>query len=350
MSTYIELEIQNLLNEVEELDQVADRLIQSLESNPDRFTLDNINSLARFLIQSRQSLKLVEFVLRHIDNESFPIPWPYFIEALGPLSEDLEEKTLRALIEGIVEDHAESEAARSQALNKQLSEFGEWRSNRKYKIHKDYLNNKRQLLDQLITLRTQQLYEQEKNLLQRLQKLYPGDKEIRAEVNEHKQRYALEVLQRRSPKARTVKTDFIPKDPEVEAALEALMTSFHEHAEQLPEMAFDFSIAAFMLEAYEASLSLLNYSNEETETLLWFRLEVLLKCRRFVELLNEISRVELTLAHEPETFFATAYLRAQALWGLGQKHTAIEVMEGLLASRPHYRAASALLSIWSGGQ
>jgi hypothetical protein len=112
-------------------------------------------------------------------------------------------------------------------------------------------------------------------------------------------------------------------------------------------MAFDFAVAAYMLESFEDALSLLSFS-EETESLIWFRMEVLLKCRRFVELLTDLAKIEILFAHDPETFFATAYLRAQAMWGLGQKHTAIEVLEGLLAARPHYRAASALLSIWSG--
>ncbi|MFV8258084.1 hypothetical protein ACNQKP_09765 [Bdellovibrio bacteriovorus] len=352
MSTYVELEIQNLLNQgsgqTVDLAEVASRLVSSIESSPDHFTLDNITALSRFLIQSGNELVLVEFVLRHLENESFPIPWPYFLEALSTFSEELDEKSVRALIDGIEEDGAQEEASRSLALRQTIQTLGEWRSNRKYKIHKDYLNNKRLLLDQLITLRTQQLYEQEKSLLARLQKLYPGDSDIRREVNEHKQRYALEILSRRTPRSRGVKTeDFSPKDPETEQALQVLMQSMHEHAEADPSMAFDFAIAAYMLESYEDALSLLSFS-DESEALIWFRLEVLLKCRRFVELLTDLAKVEVVFAHEPETFFATAYLRAQALWGLGQKHTAVEVMEGLLAARPHYRAASALLSIWGG--
>lgn len=348
MSTYLELEIQNLLNEVEDLDQVGTRLIQNLESSPEHFTRDNLNALARFLLKAQLPHKLIDFVIQHIENESFPVPWPYFLEALHAVQVELDEKIIKALGEGIEEENAETEAARSLVLKDAIPLLGEWRSNRKYRIHKDYLNNKKLLLEQLITLRTQQLYEQEKNLLQRLQKLYPGDSEIRSEVNEHKQRYALEILQRRSPKKRAVKIDdFISKDPEVDKALEALLVSLRETAKQNPDMAFDFAVVAFMLESYETSLELLSLC-ENSDALLWFRLEVLLKCRRFVELLNELSRVEMVLAHEPETFFATAYLRAQALWGLGQKHTAVEVLEGLLASRPHYRAAHALLSIWSG--
>lgn len=348
MSTYVELEIQNLLNQVDDLGEVASRLILGIESTPDRFTLDNINALSRFLLLSEQESALVDFVLRHIENENFHIPWPYFLEALGSLTQGLDEKTKQALLDGIREDSAEDEAGRAKKLQEHLPQLGEWRSNRKYKIHKDYLNNKRLLLDQLVTLRTQQLYRQEKELLQRLQKLYPGDRDVRREQNEHKQRYALEILARRSPRAREFKEDsLIPREPELELNLRALLDSMHSYAETHPEMAFDFAVAAYMLESYEESLNLLELC-EESASLIWFRMEALLKARRFVELLTELAKAEMFFAAEPETFFATAYLRAQALWGLGQKHTAIEVMEGLLAARPHYRAAAALLRIWSG--
>jgi len=347
LSQFIELEIQNLLNETSDLDEVSVRLIQTLESNSEEWTSNNITSLSQFLVNAGKFHLLIEFVLAHVEEENFAIPWAYFLEALGHSTLQLDEKTVKSLLEGIEESKAKSEASRALSMNEKLPQLGEWRSHRKYKIHREYRNNKDSLLDQLITLRTQQLYEQEKSLLIRLQKLYPGDDEILHEVREDRQRRALDILARHSPKTRPLQAeDFIPRDPEVEKVLEALLESLYEHAESEPEMAFDFAVAAFMLEAYPESLQILNFC-EPTESYLWFRLEVLLKCRRFVELLAEITQVEVLLSHEPETFFATAYLRAQALWGLGNKHMAIEVMEGVLASRPHYRAGGALLSIWS---
>lgn len=351
LSAYIELEIQNLLNETSDLNQVGERLIQHLESFAEvpneNFTAENINALANFLLKSESPHLLIAFVLRHLDNRDFIIPWPYFLEALAQMGSELNEKTLQALSEGIQETEGIAAAARAQNAP-DIPNLKEWRSDRKYKIHKDYLNNKRVLLDQLITLRTQQLFEQERYLLQRLQKLYPGDKDIQYEASEYKQRNALEVLQRRSPKNRSLKIENLtPKDPEMDEVLAALTSSLIAHAQQYPEMAIDFSIALFMLESYEGALEVLSYYSEETESFMWLRLEVLLRCRRYLEVLNDLARVEIILSGDPETFFATAYLRAQALWGLGQKHAAIEVLEGLLASRPHYRAASALLSVWS---
>ncbi|KYG63225.1 hypothetical protein AZI86_15160 [Bdellovibrio bacteriovorus] len=352
MSAYIELEIQNLLNETSDLDEVGQRLIQHLESSleisdDNHFTAENINALSRFLLKSESPSLLIGFVLRHLDKSDFKIPWPYFLEALTMMGSELNEKTLNALSEGINETDGLDFAARAKNAPP-LTELSQRRSDRKYKIHKDYLNNKRLLLDQLVTLRTQQLFEQEKNLLQRLQKLYPGDRDIRDEASEYKQRNALEILQKRSPKNRSLKLEtFTPQDPAVEMALAALTESLLDHAEAQPEMAIDFAIALFMLENYEGALQVLSYYPDDTESFMWLRLEILLRARHYVEVLNDLARVEVILASDPETFFATAYLRAQALWGLGQKHAAVEVLEGLMASRPHYRAASALLSIWS---
>lgn len=346
MSTYVELEIQNLLNESSDIDEVGRRLLQNIESSPDYLTLDNINSVARFLNLSGLHQQLVEFIARHLDNESFAIPWPYLLESLRNATEPPPAKLVAALIEGIEEESAEAEAARSSALVKEDPRFEEWRGHRKYKIHKDYINNKKLLLEQLITFRTQQLFEQESKLLQRLQKLYPGDSQILREANEYKQRYALEILVRRGPPTTALPADDQQLEPDVENARQALMSSLLEHVQDFPEMAEDFAVIAYMIESYEEAIQLLDHA-PESPSQIWFRLEILLKSRRFIELLNDLAKVELVFAEDPETFFATAYLRAQALWGLGQKHTALQVIEGLIAARPHYRAASALLSIWS---
>ncbi|MFS4457621.1 hypothetical protein [Bdellovibrio sp. HCB2-146] len=347
MSTFVELEIQSLLSAQEDLEQAADKLISSVESSPDNFSPDNITALARFLNRTGLYRKLVDFVLRHLDNESFPTPWPFFLDAVSQTTEPLDNKIIKSLIEGIQEQNAEEEASRTTAFDTKEPLLKEWRRDRKYKIQKGYKENRKRLFEQLVTLRTQQLYEQEKSLLQKLIRLYPGDHEIQREQHEHEQRYALEVLSRRSPKVKALSDeDFTSTDPEIEQAVLALNESLLEHAAADPSMAFDFAIVAYMLDQYETCLEILGHC-EESPALLWLRLEVLLKARHFVAVLHELTHVEMEFAHEPETFFATAYIRAQAYWGLGQKHSAVEVMEGLLQSRPHYRAASALLSMWS---
>lgn len=347
MSAFIELEIQALLNEYSDAALTADRLIQNLEASEENMSAENVEALARFLWHCGFHSTLLDFILRHLENENFPVPWPYFIEAIGHLHDELDETVVLALKEGLKESKAEEAASRSSALDSLLPELGERRRDRRYGIHKAYFREKKNLLDQLVTLRTQQLYEQEKALLARLQKLYPGDEEVLKELGEHKQRYALEILAKRAPHLRPAPTVEPPAEPEQLRLTEGFFDSVRREAEQDPELAYDFAVALWMLESFDHALTLLDMA-PDSDTRRWFRMELLLRTRRFLELLQDLAYMEYAFADDPETFFATAFLRAQAMWGIGQKHTAVEILESLLESRPHYRSAPALLSLWRG--
>lgn len=353
MSILIELEIQQLLNqhslhENTDLEQVIGQLLFKFKSEPDLLNKENITAFANFLLTTEKYQNLILFVLDHIQEENVYIPWPYFLEALGRSKITLETQLIEALQTGIADTQMKSEASRSLELSGQIPLLTEWHEERKYNTQKRYKNNKSQLIAQLLILRTQQLLEEEKKLLQQLQKLYPDDYEVAQQITEQKQRSALDIMKRYSPKRKNEFKDekIEDSDPELINTLQNILSSLFEHARQDNSMAFEFAVAAYMFEAYDVAFNILNLS-PQTPSSIWFRLELLLKCRRFVELLAELTQVEIFFANEPETFFATAYLRAQALWGLGQKHSAIQVLEGLLISQPQYRAAGALLSIWS---
>jgi hypothetical protein len=352
LSIYVELEIQNLLKQFgtteEGLSQVAEQLVNDIEKDLEKLTSENVNTVALFLIKAGQYVPLIEFVGRHLERDGFIIPWAPFIEALVHASGGQANKKITELVlEGVEDTSTQDIASRSTALDSSEPDMIAWRQDRKYKIHKEFTSNKRALLEQLVTLRTQQLYEQEKKLLNRLNKLYPGDKDIKHEMGEHKQRYAIEILTRRGPSSKALPQEMLnPTEPEIEKVREVLHEALIQAAHETPDLIEDLTVAAVMFEMPETGLAILNVADDEIG-LLWLRMEVLLQARHYVEVLNEIARAEIVFAHEAETFFATAYLRAQAFWGLGQKHTAIEVMEGLLISRPHYRAGSALLSVWS---
>ena len=346
MSTYIELEIQNLLKEYGDFNIIADKLLNLIESETESLTSENISAVFRFLLNVNLPSKIVQFSISYLENSTVPIPWPFFIEALDSIKRSLDADTIKALNEGIAEQKAELEASRSQKLDDVLLGIRDWRSQRRLKIQQDYLNRKRELLDELITLRMQRLVEEEKKLLKKLQKLYPGDPEVQKELDEHRQRYALEILHKRAPKSRIPRFDDLnTMDIDVEKIRKNLLSSIKQTALKNPEITVDLSIAAFMIDSYEEALELIEHC-ENTPPVLWLRAEILLRHRKYLELLGEITRIELHFSSDPETFFATAYYRAQALWGLGQKDTAKEVLEALINSRPHYRAATALLNIW----
>lgn len=344
MSASLELEIKALLDELGQPAAVAERLIPFVEGSEDAFTTTNVVTLSRFLLHAGLYHELLSFVLRHLDRPGFRIPWPYFLEAIALSRPNIDDLLADTLLEGIEATDEMAEASRSRALDMNTPALKIQHADRKLQIIKGYRRQKDQMIEQLVTLRTQQLYEREKQQLAKLQRMYPGDPDVERETRNHRERYALEVLAKHSRLSKAAAFDPGP-DPEVEKLKAVLAVTLLEKAAEIPSLAGDLAIAASMLDLHEIALATLDLSLFRQD---WLRLELLLNAGRFVEVLSEIPAAEHKYAAEPETFFATAYLRAQALWGLGQRHAAIEVMEALLAARPQYRAGVSLLSLWRG--
>ncbi|MGZ3746379.1 MAG: hypothetical protein ACXWRE_03455 [Pseudobdellovibrionaceae bacterium] len=346
MSLSLELEIKTLLEEFHDPEIVAEKLIQLFEDYSDEWSENSVVELSRFLLSCNLYKQLIRFCLKHLNTKKFMIPWPYFIQAVALGVPDLDEDILQFILLGIDEEKAQEQACRGKDSERLIKNALHWKNEYKRKREKNTRELKRKMFDELLTLRTQQLFEQEKILLGRMQKMFPGDQDVVEEISKHKERYALDILSRRSPlRRRSTRTQEASPSPEILALTEVLRESLLESIKISPEMTFDFAVAAYMLDEPQISLSLL-----ETMTLTlkqkWFYLEVKLKCRHFLEVLTELGPLELQLAHEPETFFATAYLRAQAYWGLEKKHMAIEILEAILEARPNYRSSATLLDLW----
>lgn len=345
MTLSLELEIKTLLVEFRNPEVVAEKLIRLFEDHPEEWSAESLRELSRFLLSCGLYQTLLSFCIRHLTKENFVMPWAYFIESLTKGLPDLEEDVARFIVMGIEEENAASQVCLAAGAERFLKKSQQWKNELLRNRRKHGSELKQQLLDELLTLRTQQLYEQEKILLSKMQRMFPGDQDIVDEVREHKERYALDILSRRSPYGKSSAIQEPPPAPELQDATSALMGSLMENAKTYPDMAFDFAVAAYMLDEAATSLAILE-KIELPVSQYWFLLEVKLKCRHFLEVLAEVNSLELQLAHEPETFFATAYLRAQAYWGLEQRYVAIEILEGILSARPHYRSGSALLDLW----
>lgn len=349
MSASLELEIKSLLDELGRPSAVAERLIPYIEGSEDLLTPDVILTLSRFLLHAGLYAELIGFVSRHVKQENFKVPWPYFLEAIALSRQGFDDMLADVLLEGIDEQGQRADASRSKALDLHTPELRAERADRRLQALKQHRREKDRLIEQLATLRTQQLYEQERQLLLKLQKMYPGDADIAREAKNHKERYALEILSKHSRLSKTFSFEALPADNDVETLKAGFADVLIRAAEADPDAALDLAISAAMLELWETALDALSFA-PESRARDWLHLELLLGARRFLEMLHLLAHVEQTHADDPEAFFATAYLRAQALWGLGQKEQATEVLESLLASRPQYRAGVSLLSHWRSGQ
>lgn len=342
MSLSIELEIQSLLKENLPFEQIGNSLVEKIENADYEWTNENLNSLYMFLLKSGQAQLLISFILKHIKDKKFIIPWGHFIEAVSLLHSEINPELIKLFKKGIKETSGKYLACQSDKWDSLIAEIAEWRSQKSWEENKRAPLLKKELLEKLNTLRTQQLYIAEQELLQKLGKMFPGDPDVQNEILKAQERYAYEVLNRYSG----IKKDKLNfEESQEKKNLESISLCLLAKSQEIPEMAVDFAVAALMMEDFETSYQILKTCQQSSVTL-WMKTELQLKTRRYVELLEELVTIELTMAEDPETFFATALLRAQAFWGLGQKHTAVEILEGLLASRPSYRSASLLLDLW----
>ena len=342
MSINLELEIKSFLLKEDSLDQVIENIINTVENNTEGISADDVVTLCRFLIQARAYPAVIQFVFKHWSEKDFIIPWPYFLKALEPR---MNQELADFLWEAITITKGFTQACRSPVLDNLYPAMAEKRAKRRQNLIQKLENRREEIQSELSTLHDRQLFEREKAILRKLLRMYPGDPELLKRTSDLRERSALEIIAKHAPLRRSIIWDDEKNNPETEIAERSWSQCLLEAAIRTPEVVYELAIAAFMMGLFETSLKILNLEPDQKNHL-WFRLEVLLQARHYLELLNLLAQVELHFAYDSETFFATAYLRAQAMWGMGQKHTAVEVLESLMAARPGYRLGLTLLSQW----
>lgn len=347
-SNTLELEIQTLLKHHIELDLTADALIKKYEH--EKLSLAEFETIATFLLHCGFCATLTDMIVRKLGDQS-KIPWGHFVEALFLSSALIEPEVKKAMIEGAEEDRALSQLARSRHLDHFEEEVSRQRDLRRKAFSERYSLRRQDLLQELEVMRSQGLHVEEDKLIERMSRLFPGDNEILKLRTALKERLALDFIAKRPrPKHQVFIPIHEPKDAETQATLDQIEKSMIEVLEKDPSLKSwlpnDFALAMILWENFEAALRLLDLNQENHFETDWLRAEALLGGHRFAELLNHLTFLETAYAEDPDNIYAVHYLRAQALWGLNQRMTAIEILEGMLVARPQYRSASALLDQW----
>ncbi len=341
----IEIEIQNLLNHHQSPELVADHLIKKYESK--KLKIDEFEAIATFLMHGGFHASLVDLVSRKLEDGSL-IPWGHFAEALFlSAQKDIPLKVKDAIFQGAEETLALPRLARTYFMDDFRPELEIQRGLRKRELTEKAKRRRQELLEQLAVMRSQNLFQEEDKLIQTLMRIHPGDMEIYQLRVDLRERMAQDYINKRSsrPRKEIFFPVFEPIDDETMKLLNAIEESMIEALVGAQFLAPDFAIAHMIWDNHEAALRLIDQA-PESAVKDWTKAEILLRSRRFLELLDELVVLEAKYESDPETVFAAHYLRAQALWGLEQKKLAIEILEGMVEARPHYRAAHSLLTEW----
>lgn len=203
-----------------------------------------------------------------------------------------------------------------------------------------------QLFEKLDYFKSNRMLDQEEALLKKLILAFPERDDLVKDLKQLKTRWAHHFIAEKSRQLEGQKLSYkdAPSFDENEFAqhlLEVMGLTIKKH----PLAAYDFAIGLNMMEFYEPALHMLKYTVPNL-AVDWFRAELLMKCKRHLECLDELTRLEQTYVDDPESSFASTYLRSQVLMGLGQKNMAVQLMRSITSVRPGYRSAHGLIIEW----
>ena len=108
----------------------------------------------------------------------------------------------------------------------------------------------------------------------------------------------------------------------------------------------DLVVMSIFMEMDDLALALF-HSNKVIEENIWLYLEILMINRRYLEVLSLLPAIEKGYSDSPDTFLACTFLRSISLWNLGEKNSAIEVLQAVVEIKPNYRSSDVLLAEWS---
>lgn len=353
----IELEIQALLLHYGQPDLAADALLKKYEN--EKLTLTEFEALANFFLQSGFAATLTDFILKKLDQPQ-NVPWGHFVETLFQSTVAIEPEIKQAMIEGAESQRQLSHLSRSHQLDHFEEEIPRQRLLRRQSFKEHFHKLHEEYFQQLDVLRSQQLHQDEEKLLHKMMALFPNDLRVEKSVKDLRERRAMDFISKQVPKEQREPAVYYhePRDPQVQLMLDQIENIMMELLSKEDEgsfsLAVDFAVSQLMWDNEDGAIHMLDQVLERlqkntiqnTVSTDWLRAEILLRGRKFVSLLDHLTWLETAYSNDPETVFSVQYLRAQALWGLNQKFTAIEIIEGLLQARPDYRTAHALLDAW----
>ena len=343
----IELKIRELLIKVGDSNSVAGQLFEWWEDN--QLTAEEKYAVACFAIRSGRLPDFLKLIAGQIKNHEL-IPWGPFVEALGLSGYQPQKPEVLALFQGAHSQKDSAGLVRSRALDQFSSKFAEERRNERQEERRRYNEIKRNLIEQLEFYRSQRIPTEEKKILAQLSTLFPHDSEVRGEHMVHQEKWAREIINQRERMTEYdshVEEQIEIPPPEVLSSKDHLVAQVKKEVKLDPDSGYDYAIMFEALEFYREAYEILRISPPSAESD-WLALELLIKGRQYLSALEEANRLEIQYAGNPESTFAVIYARARALWGLGQKDHAIDLLKSIVSLRPTYRSARALLREWTG--
>lgn len=345
MADRLELTINRWLREGVTSEAIAERLLSRLWNGPDR---DDSHTIAQFVLHARLPHKLLEACEDLLRQDRF-IPWSGLIEALAQVGTTPTPELIEIVLEG----------ARAQSGLEDLLLSFHWDnlSPQLALARKPVLEARAQRLQRIVEelyrklefYKSHGLIEKEKvtfDILERLHAGLPQLEVLRQDLNE---RFARHIISKSN----------LPQHPSFDGWADGKQA--HSHSEwlntlsaeisslmkQFPHLAFDL-ISVLLSMDFMESAAKVSPALPEGRLSEWLKIDIYMRADQHLNALSLLDGLAERQELGPEEAFALAYLKSQALWALGQKQGAIEILSHLVQIRPQFQQASHLLQLWQG--
>ncbi len=278
------------------------------------------------------------------------VPFDLMIEICARANLHPAPSAIESLLKGLKKQHAHEDVLASKGWDKWDPRIALFRNELTERKVLEIRKHKENLFDKFHFLTSQRMNDQAGRVLRRMLELYPEDLELQKLKLDFDELWAREVLSTHIATIQDQSVDRTLTEPTGKDLdmLRCFLLEGEKVAVENREFALDLAVAFWFLEDYKNGLEILAWA-PVTPASDWMRAELLYKARHFLEALEHLNHMEIKYINDPETTFSVSYLRSQCLFALGQRASALEIMQSIVRVRSQYRSAHALILKWTEG-
>lgn len=291
-----------------------------------------------FLYLSGQHKTLLSALRMEINTEDPLIPWTHLFGILHHANK-INADTISMFVNAST---SQEEIGRFRIHHPELIQL--WQKRKQDTIVK-YEEKKKELLASLDFARQQGFKDQKSKILDELKMLYPNDAEVALALQSEREHLARSTIHKVFQK-KLAQSDWFPTtsdiDPEV---AKKMMKSAKKYLKKNPDFSIDIAIMFYQMDMYAEALLIIDGMKIKTAHTMWYALQISIDGKQYARALSIID----VLRHRQlnnEHSFSLLYYQALALFGLGQKSEAKQIIANIVKIRPDYRSADSLLLDW----
>lgn len=307
--------------------------------------------VGRFLYNSGLIRELFQFAMDQIQHGK-SAPWPFVIQSLTDHEITISTQNAKILYKNmLIEQEKENTPYIFACKNwgEDFKEFELFRTVFLEKLQEANFNIKKELLKKLEFVQSQGLLEEEETIINQLLEIESDSKKYLLLKKKIEEKKALQFIKKQKlshqKKVFHEKKSFSPI-PQEDHLKSQLLKATCSIAEKYPKKAKNLAVFLYMMGWPDMGLKLLDITKATIGEAAWFYLEWLFEVQQYtasIELANQL----LDSTHgDPEKLFFINYIKAQALYYLGEKKEAIQYLNDIMVIRPDYKSAQSLMEKW----